>query len=171
MNLYLRMLLLWLKNRRARKVSVWDTVTTTFRVVPTDLDVLLHMNNGKYLTLMDLGRVDLMQRAGLMGELDERGWFPVVAGQTITYRRSLKLWQRFHLDTRVVGMDDRWIYLEQTFRVRDVVHARAQVRSRFLKRAGGSVTLDEMTDLVGGMPEDLVVPDWMQEWTRITRVE
>ena len=30
------------------------------RVWPNDLDTNAHMNNGRYLTLMDLGRFDLM---------------------------------------------------------------------------------------------------------------
>lgn len=170
MNLYIRMLLLWLRNRTAARTSIWDTITTPFRVVPTDLDVLRHMNNGKYLTLMDLGRVDLMQRSGLMKELGRRGWYPVVAGQTITYRRSLRPGQRFDLDTRVIGFDERWIYLEQTFRVGDVIHAQAMVRSRFLKRTGGSVEHQELEELVGGFPDHLEVPAWLREWTRATRV-
>ena len=32
------------------------------RVLPNDLDLLWHMNNGRYLSLMDQGRVDLMVR-------------------------------------------------------------------------------------------------------------
>ena len=94
MNLYWRMLLLRLRWLRARRLSIWDTARTPFRVVPTDLDLLLHMNNGKYLTLMDLGRMDLMVRSGMWAKLSARGWFPVVAGQTITYRKSLRLGQR-----------------------------------------------------------------------------
>ena len=44
------------------------------RVLPNDLDTNLHLNNGRYLTLMDLGRVDLMLRMGVMGELRRRRW-------------------------------------------------------------------------------------------------
>ena len=90
MNLFFRLLLLRLLVLRRPKLSIWDTATTPFRVVPTDLDVLGHMNNGKYLTLMDLGRLDLMLRSGLWRECVRRGWYPVVAGQTVTYQRSLK---------------------------------------------------------------------------------
>lgn len=170
MNLWFRMLALWLRNRRAPRSNVWDTISTPFRVAPSDLDVLRHMNNGKYLTIMDLGRVDLMQRAGMWDALNQRGWYPVVAGQTITYRRSLKLGQRFDLQTRVVGFDDRWIFLEQAFVVGDAVHARAAVRARFLKRTGGSVEHDELEDLVGGFPDHLELPEWMIDWTENTKI-
>lgn len=170
MNLFLRMFLLWLRNLRPEPVGIWDTVTTGFRVAPTDLDVLFHMNNGKYLSILDLGRVDLMQRSGLWKQIARRGWYPVVAGQTITYRRSLRLGQRFELDTRVLGLDDRWIYLEQTFRVGRSVHAQAVVRSRFLKKGGGSVDHDELEEVVGELPAHLQLPEWLRAWTQATRV-
>lgn len=170
MNLYFRMLLLWLRNLRAPRVDVWEPVVTPFRVTPGDLDVLLHMNNGRYLTLMDLGRVDLMQRSGMWRQINERGWYPVVAGQTITYRRSLKLGQRFKLVTRVIGFDDRWLYLEQTFEVGDTVYARAVVRARFLKRTGGSVEHAELEEVAGEFPDHLATPDWLANWTEVTRI-
>lgn len=165
MNLYLRLLLLRWRARRRRSLSVWDTARTPFRVLVSDLDVLRHMNNGKYLSILDLGRMDLMIRSGFWAKLQAQGWYPVVAGQTISYRKSLRLGQRFDLYTRVIGFDDRWGYIEQTFCVGTTVYARAIVRSRFLKRTGGSVDHDELERLAGGFPESLVVPEWMGEWT------
>ncbi|MBB1500803.1 acyl-CoA thioesterase [Propioniciclava sp. MC1683] len=171
MNLYWRMLLLRLRWLRARRLSIWDTARTPFRVVPTDLDLLLHMNNGKYLTLMDLGRMDLMVRSGMWAKLSARGWFPVVAGQTITYRKSLRLGQRFDLYTRVLGFDDKWGYVEQTFCVGETVYAHAIIRSRFLKKTGGSVEHDELEELVGEFPGHLDVPDWLHDWTASTKID
>lgn len=170
MNLYWRLFLLRLRLLRAREVGIWDTVRTPFRVVPTDLDLLFHMNNGKYLTLMDLGRMDLMLRSGLWGEATKRGWYPVVAGQTITYRKSLNPFQRFDLLTKVLGVDDRWIYLDQTFVVGDTVHAHAVVRARFLKKGGGSVEHAEIEEVIGAFPGHLKLPDWLRAWTDSTKI-
>ncbi len=167
MNLYLRLLLLMIRVRSGRRLSLWGgTSRVRFRVHPGDLDVLRHMNNGRYLTLLDLGRMDLMLRSGFWKRITEAGWYPVVAGQTITYRRSLELWQRFELSTRVLGYDDRWIYMEQIFRVGETVHADAIVRARFLRRGGGSVEIDEVLGLAGPVPEDLEVPEWVLAWNR-----
>lgn len=170
MNLYLRMLLMRIRWSRGERLSVWDTGVTSFRVVPTDLDVLLHMNNGRYLTLMDLGRMDLMVRSGFWSLLSAKGWYPVAAGQTITYRKSLKLGQAFDLHTRLLGFDDRWTYVEQTFCVGDTIYASAVVRSRFLKKSGGSVENEELLKLVDDVPEDLVLPDWVHDWAESTRI-
>ncbi|WP_084101995.1 thioesterase family protein [Demequina sp. NBRC 110051] len=172
MNLWWR--LLWLRLRlrahRSEPLSLWDEAVTPFRVVPTDLDVLGHMNNGRYLTLMDLGRLDLMVRSGFWADLQRRAWFPVVAGQTITFRKELRLGTRFDLHTRVIGLDERWGYLEQRFMVGDTVHAHALVRTRFLRRSGGTVDHDDLEAAIGGLPPHLRVDDWMREWTAHTRV-
>lgn len=165
MNLYLRFLLLLLRARGRPRLGLWDTARTPFRVAPSDLDPLLHMNNGKYPSIMDLGRLDLMIRSGTWARLRRRGWYPVVAAQTISYRRSLKLGQRFDLYTRILGFDERWSYLEQSFVAGGEVSAQAVVRARFLRRGGGSVDHDELEAFVGGFPKELRVPQWALEWT------
>jgi hypothetical protein len=46
------------------------------------------------------------------------------------------------------------------------VIADAIVRARFLRTSGGSVDVDEVLALTGPAPEDLVLPEWVQEWNR-----
>lgn len=170
MNLYFRLLLLHLRTRRARRRSLWDEARTPFRVTLTDLDPLRHMNNARYLALLDLGRLDLMIRSGFWGDLTRRGWYPVVAAQTITYKRSLTLGQRFELRTHVLGVDDRAVYLEQTFVRQGAVMARAVVQARFLRRSGGTVPTADLLEAAGGADRDLTVPDWVHDWASATRI-
>ena len=166
MNMYLRLLLFLLRVRAKSRLGIWDTSHASFRVNPADLDVQRHMNNGRYLSIMDLGRMDLMLRSGFWKKITDAGWYPVVAGQTITYRRSLTLGQRFELATRVIGHDERWIYMEQVFRRGDAVIADAVVRARFLRTSGGSVDVSEVLELVGQPPEGTELPDWVRDWNR-----
>ncbi|WP_316310532.1 acyl-CoA thioesterase, partial [Clavibacter michiganensis] len=100
MNLYLRLFLLGLRLRLTalrpgRRPSLWDEARPPSRVLPTDLDPLRHVNNGRYLTLMALGRYALLYGSGFWQESARRGWYAVVAAQTITYKRSLTLGERF----------------------------------------------------------------------------
>lgn len=169
MNLWLRLLLLRLQVARRPRVGIWDTVRTPFRVAPTDLDALGHMNNGKFLSIMDLGRLDLMVRSGLWRVFSSRGWYPVVAGQSITYRRSLNPGQRFDLYSRFVGVHDTWVYVDQTFAVGTTVHAHAVVRARFLRKTGGSVGHDELEEAAGESVAGHPVPQWMVDWTAATK--
>lgn len=169
MNLYFRLLLLRIKAALRPKLTAWDDAVTPFRVLPTDLDVLRHMNNGKFLTIMDLGRLDLMLRSGLWKRFSSQGWYPVVAGQTITYRKSLNPWQRFELHTRFLGFHSTWAYVEQSFRVGDVVYAHALVRARFLRRTGGSVEAAELEEMAGPSPDGRELPAWVIDWTEATK--
>lgn len=169
MNLYLRLLVLRLTARRRGRLGIWDTSRTAFRVLPNDLDVLGHMTNGRYLTVMDLARLDLLVRSGVWARIRARGWYSVVAGQTITYRRSLTLGQRYVVESRVLGSDDRYSYVEQTFLVGDQVAARAVVRNRFLRAEGGTVPPKELDELTGPAPSPERMPDWTAGWTASTR--
>lgn len=169
MNLYLRLLWLNIRVRFRPRLDLLDESVTPFRVWPSDLDPLMHMNNGKYLSIMDLARMDLMARSGAWAKLKKAGWYPVVAGQTISYYRSLNPWKRFEVHTQILGLDDRWSYLEQRFMSEGKLCARAIVRARFLKRSGGSVDHHEFEEVFGEVPGDENIPAWILEWAQHAR--
>jgi acyl-CoA thioesterase FadM len=148
-NLLLRLLWLAVAGRFRRAVPALGPCRTPFRVLPTDLDVLRHVNNGVYFSLMDLARVDLMRRAGLLGKLAARGWYPVAAAETIQFRRPLTLLQRFDIVTRVLAWDEKAFLVEQRFERGGEAVALAFVRARFLRRAGGGVAPAEVLALAG----------------------
>lgn len=168
MNLYFRLLLLRLRSLRWPRVGLWDPVTVTFRVNAGDLDVFRHMNNARYLSLLDLGRLDALQRSGFWTIVKQRGWYPVVSAQSITYKKSLTLGQRFELTTRFIGFDDRATYAEQIFHIDGKVHAHAVVQTRFLRRSGGIVPQPELLEAAGGAPA-LVLPDEVEAWAQAAR--
>lgn len=111
----------------------------TMRVWPTDLDPLMHMNNGVYLSLLDLGRIDLMLRSGAFHKIRRQGIYPVVASEVIRYRKSLTPLQKFEIHTRIAAWDDRYFYPRQNFVVKGEVYAAALIKGRFLKRGGGKI--------------------------------
>ena len=164
MNLLLRLLWQFLVGRFRPSCPPLGPCRTPFRVWPTDLDVLRHVNNGVYLSIMDLARVDLLRRAGLLRGIMAHGWYPVVTGETIQFLRSLELFDRFVIETRVLGWDDKYILLEQRFERGTETIAIALVAGRFLARAGGTVAPREII-AVGG--QDLAsppIPDWAARW-------
>src|SRR6188768_2236585 len=127
-----RTALQWFRSRRRSKLGVHEVGRTQFRVLPTDLDVLNHMNNGVYLSIMDLGRMDLLVRSGAWAQFSKFGYYPVVSSETITFRKSLQPWQRFTLETRMAGYDAKAAYIVQRFVVDGEIYAEAFVRGRFL---------------------------------------
>jgi acyl-CoA thioesterase FadM len=106
-----------------------------FRVWPHDLDLSLHMNNGRYLTLMDLGRLDAMVRSGLWREVLRHKWTPIAGAITIRFQRELRLFQKFRLDTKLLCWDASLVVMEQIF-VIDGGPRDGQVAARALFKGG-----------------------------------
>ena len=163
MHLIFRTFLVWLR-RNGPRLDPHDVGRMAFRVLPTDLDVLGHMNNGVYLSIMDLGRMDLLQRSGVWSRLFRAGFFPVMADETISFRRSLMPWQRFTLETRIVGYDAKAVYVEQRAVVEGQIYARATTRGRFVKKTGGTVTVAEVAEVTGIDITGHPLPEWMARW-------
>lgn len=153
-----------LRSRRSSKLGVHDVGRIRLRAWLTDIDTLGHINNGNYLGLMDLGRVDLMIRAGAWDRLTKLGIYPVVASSTMTYRKSIKHLQAFVLETRIAGYDERAVYIEQQFVVDGEVWARGLVKGRFLKRSGGTVSTGELSEALGVDVTERVLPTWVERW-------
>ena len=120
-----------------------DVSRLQMRVWPVDLDFVGHMNNGRYLSIMDLGRIDLMLRANYFWPLFREGVYPVVVSEAIRFRRSLRPFQKFHLDTQLVGIDEKHFFIKQVFFVGDQVMAEGVVKARFiLKKQGPLMSRD-----------------------------
>ena len=115
MNLYLRLLLTWLRNRRKPLRHYLHIATSRFRVLPHDLDVFGHMNNGRYLQVMDVARVEWMIQTGVAGAIRSNRWSPILGGGTVRFMRSLRLLDSYEVHTRLLGWDRRWFYLEHSF--------------------------------------------------------
>ena len=161
MNMIFRLLALFFLAQRRSQTSPLGPCRTPFRVWPTDLDVLRHVNNGVYLSLMDLARVDLLTRAGYSAAIRKRGWYPVVVAETISFRRSLTLLQRFEIVTEVIGWDDKAFYLTQDFERDGAVVASAVVKARFLGRGGERVQPQSVVDLSPVDVQQPVLPQWV----------
>jgi acyl-CoA thioesterase FadM len=129
-----------------------DPSVTVMRVHPGDLDLYLHVNNGVYLQMMDVGRSNFIADIDGFRRLGGRKWYPVVAASTVKYRRSLKLWDKFELTTRVLGWDERVVYIEQEFTCRGEQYAKGYVAGRFLGPDGARVPAPDVVALVGDVP-------------------
>jgi acyl-CoA thioesterase FadM len=156
MNLWFRLVWLIATARwRGGLVAPLGVSRVPFRVWPHDLDTSLHMNNGRYWTLMDLGRTDLMLRTGLWRAWLKHGWMPVITAGKIRFRRELKFWTPFTLETRVLCWAETWLVIEHRLvsknrRGDDVANAVALVRAGLYDRkARGFVPLATLMAAMG----------------------
>lgn len=166
MNMIFRLVLTWIVSRFRTQVPILGPCRTPFRCWPTDLDALMHMNNGKYFSLLDLARLDLMTRAGMVSKIAKAAWYPVVTGETMKFKKSIKLLDTFDIETSVLSWDEKAFILKQRFLKKDLVFAEAIVRARFLKKSGGSVSPKEIWALVGEEPSAPALEPWIQNWNQ-----
>jgi hypothetical protein len=71
------------------RLGVLDEDHVRMRVWPNDIDLNLHLNNARFLSLMDYGRTHLLARSGLLEHILRSRWQPLVGAVWMTYRRSL----------------------------------------------------------------------------------
>jgi acyl-CoA thioesterase FadM len=110
------------------------------RVLPNDIDINFHMNNGRYLTICDLNRIDVFARSGLLKAMMKRGWIPVIAEHTMTYKKPLDLFQKYEVKLAVLKWDDKFFYMTHTFIVNERVVAEGTSKGCVYARGKGVVS-------------------------------
>lgn len=163
MLLLFRVAAILLKNFFRRRIEMGSESILHLRVWPTDMDLNFHLNDGRYVSLTGLGRIDLMLRTGLLRAAMKRGWYPVVGGVVIRYRREIKSLETFTLHSRIAGWDERWFYFEHRFdkdgNVAALAYARGVMRTR-----EGAVPSADVLRLVDWTEASPPLPDAVVRW-------
>ena len=131
MNLFFRLTWFLIESFFRKRLHPLSESVLHLRVLPNDLDLNFHMNNGRFLSIMDLGRVDLLLRTDLGKVLWQHKWQPLVGGVNIRYKQSLTPLQKYRLHTKVIGWDEKWFYIEQRFERRNRTIAVGLVKALF----------------------------------------
>lgn len=160
---YLRMARVLVQAAMAKPIQPDDTGVVRFMAMPWDCDFYPEVNNGRHLTLFDLGRLDFALRTGLMQKMPKNGWGLVVAGSTIRYRKRIRPFQRVEQRSRVLGRDERWFYFQQTHYVRGEACASALVRAGLFGKQG-IVPTEEIAAVMGFTAWRPELPAWVQAW-------
>ncbi|AUH35265.1 acyl-CoA thioesterase [Paracoccus tegillarcae] len=152
-----------IKFRAAPRLSVTGTHVSTHMCWPWDLDPWIELNNGRTLTLYDLGRIPMAARTGLVGILRKKNWGFTVAGNSVRYRRRIRAFQRFTMISRVIAWDARFIYMEQSMWRGDDCCNHMLLRSA-VTGPKGIVSPAEVLAEIGGDPESPPLPGWVEAW-------
>jgi acyl-CoA thioesterase FadM len=150
------------------RIGVLHEELLEMRVWPQDIDFNLHLNNARYLSFMDYGRVHLMAATGILTPAIRHRWAPLVGSVSITYRRSLGLFAPFTLSTRLLCWDEKWLYMEQVFKTKDELAAIAWVKALF-RGAKGNIPAQQTIDLVAPGVASPAIPETLQQWNALTR--
>lgn len=151
---------------RQPKIGLTEEHVSHHIIWPWDLDAFLELNNGRTLTIYDLGRLSAGVRSGLVDTLKGQKWGLTMAGSSVRYRRRLHAFARVEMRSRGVCWDDKFMYIEQSMWKSD-----GECASHVLYRAAatdknGIVTPDR---ILKAMDEDAIsppMPDWVDAWVQ-----
>jgi acyl-CoA thioesterase FadM len=141
MNLIFRMLWVILMSKFRERLEVGNFVSVlNLHVLPNDIDINFHMNNGRYLTICDLNRIDVFARSGLLKAMFKRNWIPVIAEHTMTYKKPLNIFERYEVKLEVLRWDEKFFYMTHTFKVGERVVAEGTSKGCVYARGKGVVS-------------------------------
>ena len=150
-------------NKRRPKLHPLDTHVSYHRCWPQDIDTYLEMNNGRILTIMDLGRTGLAQRVGLIDLLKRKRWGLTMAGVSVRYRKRIRPFAKFRVISKTAGWDHRFVYIDQSIWIGDECATQAMYRSALTSK-DGIVPPDLAFAALGHEGVSPKLPDWIKNW-------
>ncbi len=150
-------------HRNAPALPMTGTHVSRHICWPWDLDPWIELNNGRTLTLYDLGRLVLFRRIGVVGMMRQKGWGGTVAGSSVRYRRRVRAFDRVEMRSRIVGWDHRFIYVEQAMWKGGECTSHSLLRTAVTDR-NGIVTPERVAAALGIPPESPPLPAWVAAW-------
>lgn len=151
--------------RNAPPLGITDTHVSHHICWPWDLDFWVELNNGRTLTLYDLGRVPMGTRTGIIGALRDNKWGLTVAGSSVRYRRRVRMFQKFEMRSRCVGWDDKFIYMVQSMWRHGECTSQVLLRSA-VTDANGIVAPARVLEALGRPTDSPELPEWVQNWIK-----
>ena len=152
--------------RMGRMAQLTDIHTSHHICWPWDLDAFAELNNGRTLTLFDLGRLAMGYRSGLIDALRSEGWGLTMAGASVRYRQRIRAFERFRMTSRAVCWDDKFFYLEQAMWKRDGTCAHHVLYRAAVTDRNGMVTPTRVAAAMQVPAASPPMPDWIAAWIK-----
>ncbi len=147
----------------ARPLPLTGTHVSRHICWPWDLDMWLELNNGRSLTLYDLGRIPLAIRTGLAGVLRRNRWGLTMAGASVRWRRRVRVFDRVTVESRCIGWDDRFLYIEQSMWKGGEAASSVVYRSA-VTGPSGIVPPVQVLEGMGQAGATCTLPAYVQDW-------
>ncbi len=159
-----RLVTQFIRFRRAPALPLTGTHVSRHMCLPWDIDLWMELNNGRTLTLYDLGRLPLAKRAGLIGAMKRNGWGLTMAGAIVRYRRRIRMFETVEMRSRALCWDQRFIYLEQSMWKADGECANHIVYRAALTDHSGIVPPARAARAITGADASPPMPAWIAAW-------
>ena len=153
----------YLNARKLPPLAALEAHVSYHRCWPHDVDQYLEMNNGRILSILDIGRTGLAVRVGLIAALREHRWGLTMAGNSVRYRKRIRPFVKFRNVSRCVGWDHRFFYLEHSLWIGQDCAVQALFRSAVTDK-NGIVPPAQVFAAVGHDGVSPMLPAWVQAW-------
>jgi acyl-CoA thioesterase FadM len=161
---FLRLVWQMHKHRKSPRLPVTGTHVSHHYCLPWDIDLWRELNNGRTLTLYDLGRIPLAGRAGLIAVLKRKRWGLTVAGASVRYRRRIRVFERIEMRSRVVWWDDKFVYIEQSMWAQGGQCANHILYRTAVTGSTGIIPPENVIAELGTETDRPAQPDWVRGW-------
>ncbi len=132
---------------------------------PWDIDLWMELNNGRTLTLFDLGRIPMARRGGLIDALRRERWGLTIAGNTVRYRRRVRMFDSVEMRSRLLCWDARFMYLEQSMWKTDGECSSHAVYRAAVTDSNGIVPTARVMQAMELDAVSPAMPGWVTQWT------
>lgn len=158
------------RRRKPPTHGLFDTVSMDFRVALWDLDLNMHLNNAKYLKFMDKCRLEHSIVTGFMQKMIEARCHTVVANTEIAYVRELRPYQRFTVNTRILGWDEKYMYYDQQFESQNKLHTHALLRVIHF-HDGKPINPQAVQEITDTHFEPPALPGYIENWKTLLQTK
>lgn len=161
---YLRLARVLISSRMKPKLGFFskESDVIPLMVLPQDIDPFLELNNGRYVTLLDLGRYGFGTRVDINTFLKKNQWSLTITGTYNEYRHRLRLFQKFELKTKIIGYDANWFYFFQKIERNEKTFMASVVKYAFTSK-NGIVKPEEVLNAIGEPYDPNQLPNWVTE--------
>jgi acyl-CoA thioesterase FadM len=150
-------------HRKAGKLAIGQIHESTHYCLPWDLDLWCELNNGRTLSIYDMGRLPMARRSGLLDILKSKGWGLTIAGSSVRYRKRIRVFDKIDMHSRALCADARFMYVEQSMWVRGTCTGHALFRTA-VTDADGIVPISKLRAELNPDSPLPPIPDWVAAW-------
>lgn len=149
--------------KSAVKKDFFASTKRRFRVGLRDIDFNLHINNARYMVFMERARWDHPVQTHTWDGMMKNKLNFIVAGIEMGYIREIRWFKRFEVDTRYLGWDDKYFYIEQRFIADGKIHAYGLVKAVFMQKGKLATPQSVAQQLNIGQPPE-ALPGHINQW-------
>lgn len=150
--------------RKLPPMDLLDMHVSQHRCRLVDCDIFMEMNNGRILTLYEMGRFQAAVRMGLWALLKKKHWGLTVAGTSIRYRKRITPFEKYEIRTKIATWDERFVYIEQgMYKLNGDCASHVLLRTAVVEK-GRAVPTDVLIEAMGVTTPRPTPAPWVQNW-------